>query len=465
MTQEGEDRGEYTYTGSDGVPGRMRAAPGNPSEVAQEFIADWDDSRVVWRGDFYKHVGSHWEKETEADVMKEINSELMYSLYSTFDPNTKKDVIKAWNPTNSSLANLRTQVMLQAALPSNLEPVCGGEFVFLENGRYSISTGVLLPHDKKVFNLHSVPFAYDESAECPQWDALIKTSFGGDDAAIARHYLWMAAELLRAVDLQKAYMLLGETGSGKSTLLSVQDALLGLGQVTGMSIRQFDGGFTLAPLIGKSVCRVNDIRDVNSKVAGAAVEALLAIVGGDQVLVDRKNKDPWVGTLPVMFTLTSNLPPDLPDSSGALLRRLVFNRTVGSRVDSADPGLAGRIISEEMPGVLNRVLEWTDQVYGEWPQTEDSLAMHAGMKRASSPIVAWIEDTDLEVRPGLEITREEAFDMFRSWCMDNGYRPMTSGSFGKHLRAAYPAIGDIRRGGKGEQVRHYMGFGLPSAQG
>lgn len=459
-----DEKEEYVYKTADpAMNGTVRANPGTPSLVAQEFIAEWDGKRLVWRGDFYRWGKTHWALENIDDVMAEVNRELMYSVFEKWDPKTESFKQMEWNPTNTSLANLKTQLLLQAALPSETEPVSGGEYIFLENGRYSISTGVLLPHDQTVFNLHSSPFPYDPDALCPEWDQFLDTTFGGDAVAIEIHYRWMASELLRAVDRQKAYVLIGQRRSGKGTLMKISDRLLGDGQVTGLSLDQVAGGFNLAPLIGKSVCRISDVRDAG-KATGLAVQRLLSIIGAQQVQIDRKNREPWVGELPILFTLESNEELHLPDASGAIVSRFIFSRTSGSREDAMDPTLADRIIRNEMPGILNKVLEHTGMVYDIWPETDAGRETKRSMAMASQPLSAWIEDNGLIIGKEVSIAKGAAYHSYHSWAKENGHaRPMTSAVFGRGLFALLPGLVVHRPIIDGKQSPYYVGIGYEDA--
>lgn len=448
---------------ADAMGGKIRESPGNPYDVALELIDEWDagPGRRSWRGDFYRYTGTRWVMEHRDDVMREVNRELGKSLYFKTGSDGKKFLVK-WSPNNSSLANVENQLFFHSSMHTELEPVRGGEYVFLENGRYCIQTGTLLKHDRDIFNLHASPFPYDPKAECPSFDRLLKETFGGDDVAIRRHLLWMGAELIHATDLQIAMVLIGQPGSGKGTLMKISNALIGANQVTGVSLDQLAGDFNLAPLIGKSVCRINDVRDTGKSTV-QAVQRLLSIIGGDIVQIDRKHKDPWQGALPVLFTLESNEMIHLPDASQAIQRRLVPNRTVGTRMDHMDPNLAQRIISGEMPGVLNRVLAEIDGVYGVWPETEASRKVKEEMTRLSAPLLAWVEDCGYIRDASETIQRDEAYQSYVAWAHENGIRSVYNKSwFMRNLLATLPDIRSVRRGPANSQEWWVDGLGSGS---
>jgi hypothetical protein len=91
-----DDQGEYEYISragsSQAAAGTLRPHPGNPSGVAEQFRAEWEEKglhRRVWRGDFYRHLGTHWESEDVQDIMAEVNDELRFSHYEEW--NAKKE--------------------------------------------------------------------------------------------------------------------------------------------------------------------------------------------------------------------------------------------------------------------------------------------------------------------------------------------------------------------------------------
>lgn len=452
------EREEYTFDVGDLV-GKVRASPGNPYDAAAEFIAEWMGERLVWRGDFYDYTGSHWAIQDEADVMSEINRELGGSITEVIKDG-KSRMVK-WSPNNSSLANLKTQLMLQSALPSTKEPDHGGgKYVFLPEGRWNVETQELETHDPTIFNLHASPVHYDPDALCPEFFKFLDQTFGGDQDAIDLHGYWMAYELLGVTDLQKYYLLLGETRSGKGTAMAISDALIGVEQSTSVSLSDFGKNFGLSLLIGKSICRISDAQDVEQKDARAAVQRLKSITGEDRVMLDRKNKDPWVGQLGVRFTIETNTELALPDASSVVIDRAVMNRTFGSHKDSVDPSLRRRIIENEMSGILNWVLGFCDKVYGEWPVNDRAVETRRHMKAASQPLREWVEEAGLVIDPLLEIPRGEAYESYVDWCHTAGQRPDSRVWFARKLRAYIPGLEDASPLIDGKQIRVYRGLGF-----
>lgn len=460
MSKEAEDAFDQIME-REGLAGKVREHPGNPSAVAAEFIEEWAGDRVCWRGDFYHWNGSFWEKEEWQELLADINRELMASVY--WQARDNKDPVKMpWSPNNQSLANLERQLRLQAVRPANMEPARGGRFVYLKDGRYVPMTGRMLPHDKKDFNLYCSPIAFSdiEGAQCPEWDGLLKNAFDGDQDSIDTHYLWMAVELCHAVDLQKIYYLTGPKRTGKGVMMDVSSALIGENQVTGMSLGDFGGDFGMQALLGKNVCRINDSRGAG-KNGHVAVERLLSITGGGRIQVNIKRMDPWVGRLDVLFTIDSNLEIDMPDASGAIGTRMIFNRTANSVLGHEDFGLGQRIIDNELPGVMRKVLEYVDRIHDDWPVNSRAEASRARSKAVSQPLSAWADDVSLLIGREHSAPVQDVYDSYSSWCMFNGDRPMHPTKFGTALAGFVDGLDKKKRGPRGEQVAMYLGVSLP----
>jgi putative DNA primase/helicase len=86
-------------------------------------------------------------------------------------------------------------------------------------------------------------------------------------------------------------------------------------------LRSLNGQFGFQPLINKMLAIVPDAR-LQTR-ANQIVEALLAISGGDNLTVDRKNKTAWTGLFPTRFLFLTNLVSELSDASGVITSRFV----------------------------------------------------------------------------------------------------------------------------------------------
>lgn len=449
------------------IDGATRTGPFNLSAVAAEFVVEWVGERVHWRGHFYKYDGSRWVQEDDGDVMRDINQELMTSVYWKKDKESGKDKLLLWQPhiSNAALTNIQTQIQYQCGLPSTREPVRSDETrLFLTEGRWSVTEREPLPSDPTEFNLHAIQAVYDPDAQCPEYDAYVKNMFGGDEDSIEIHDRWGAAEITGYTKMQKGYYLLGQKRSGKGTAFKIFNALLGPGQTTPASLYDLSTDFGLENAVGKSAIRVHDARDLPKREMARATQRLLSLIGGDEQQINIKREKQWTGDLGALVTIDSNDPLAFVDSSGTAPSRFIINMTVGTHWGSEDYGLAERIIEQERAGILNRLLRYVDRLDDVWPVNARSIEVMEDMKEAASPVASWMVDAEVAVGLGLSMPCSEAFDSYRTWAAMNDQGRPHAGWFGKELRSVVLARGvDLRKAQPvvdGKQVRTYEGIGF-----
>jgi putative DNA primase/helicase len=259
-------------------------------------------------------------------------------------------------------------------------------------------------------------------------------------------------------------MMVGPTRSGRGTIARIMTALLGgyecVGATTFASLQQT---FGLEPLIGKTLGVVSDARLGGRSDQATIVERLLSLSGEDGVEVARKFKKAWTGRLPVRFMLLTNELPGLADSSSALAKRFLILMFTRSFYGNEDPLLTAKL-SKELPGILNWALVGYARLRkrGYFVQPESGRDSVAQLERLSSPVTAFVNDC-CEIGAGFQIVIEHLYRAWRIWCQSNGRRdPGTSQTFGRDLKAAFPAVkatNPLRRS-DGSRIRYYEGIRL-----
>ncbi len=96
------------------------------------------------------------------------------------------------------------------------------------------------------------------------------------------------------------------------------------------------------------------------------------------------------------------------------------------------------------------------------------------MRDLASPVRAYVRENCVlganEVGDPFEITVEHLYGDFKIWAENNGHTKSTKQTFGRDLRAAFPAIGMTRPrqkqpGEEDERVRIYVGIRLRPREG
>ena len=354
-------------------------APSAPLDVARELYKDYRDdddlqTLLAWRGGWMHWRTTHWTETDTAELRSHI-----YDVLGGVDymrPIREKGVTvdwerTPWDPDKHKVANALEAMAAIGYTSTDIDPPSwllhsaaetpAGQVISCTNGLLDLSTRKLHEHTPALFNVVSVPFAYDEDAPEPTaWLEFLASVWGDDTDSIALLAEYVGYVISGRTDMQKMLLLIGPTRSGKGTIARALTALLGRGHVTGPTLASLGTNFGLSPLLGKPLAVISDAR-LGDTPSHTVVERLLSITGEDMLTVDRKYREPWSGKLPTRFVILSNELPKFRDSSGAIANRLLILQMTNSFLGREDRTLDTRL-AIELPGILNWALEGLDQL-------------------------------------------------------------------------------------------------------
>ncbi len=456
-----------------GVPGGLVAPPGNPMAVSRQLVADRftaDGLTVVraWRNAFHAWDGRCWPERDEREIRAILYRFLEHAVYEAASGT------RPWEPTRSKVANVLEALRAVVHLPDTVQPpawIEGGrldphDLIVTTNGILHVPTRDLLPHDPRLFVVHSVPFDYDAGAPVPaRWLDFLGDLWGDDEASIALLQEVFGYVLSGDTSMQKICLLVGPTRAGKGVLANVLSALTGRHNVGAPTLAGLTTNFGLQDLIGKSLAVVSDARLGKQANVAALAERLLSISGEDAITIDRKYKDPWTGRLGVRFLLLTNELPRFTDASGALAKRfliLVLTRSVYGR---EDPALLSKLLPE-LPGILNWSLDGLDRLRAQRHFSEPASARDAvrELEDLASPVTAFLRDRCLVGRDQ-SAPVDGLWTAWKSWCEDGSQHHGTKQTFGRDLRSAIPGLRVHQPRDGAERHRVYLGVGLQQNNG
>jgi hypothetical protein len=181
----------------------------------------------------------------------------------------------------------------------------------------------LLDSTPDLFTTVALPFAFDPTAECPNWKAFLRTSLGDDGDKIKLLREWLGYCMTPDTSMHKLMYFRGPTGAGKSVILNIMCKMIGEEQSASTSFRDLCGDFGLQPLLGKQIAVIPDVRVSHKTDVMRGLEILLNITSGDAVQVNQKMvKAISRHKLMTRITLAGNDFIDVPDHAGAMVRRL-----------------------------------------------------------------------------------------------------------------------------------------------
>lgn len=414
-----------------GRGGELMPGPHAPLDAAEFLRARIDHTdgaphRRWWRGDFYRWNGAHWQQWRDDAVDNWLYSNTRLMAYEDEEGN-----VADWNPGPRRIEGV-AHALGRSVLwrDSDAEADDSPDAIACANG--VVTASGLAPHHPARFNLHSLPFPYDPAAACPEWLGFLDSVLPGDSQAQQFLAEWFGYVISGRTDLQKMASLFGPPRCGKGTIARILEALLGPESVASPTLDKLATQFGEAPLIGKRLAVLSDVR-WNARATAEAVPILLAISGEDARNVPRKNRDDWHGKLPVRFMTMGNDAPTFSDASGALAGRMVHVEFRTSFLGREDHALTGRLLTE-LPGILNWALRGLAALTtrGRFQPPASSDEAQELVARMSSPVGAFIAD---RCELAGEIPLDDLYNSFRKWCDDEGrQRGTTKDIFSRDLR-------------------------------
>lgn len=438
-------------------------APGNPMAVARELLKERIKDGVWtlrhWRGEWCEWRDTHYPVIEQAEVAAWIYKTLDQVKYLQAATARKPAEPVAWRPNRSKVADVLDALAKTVLLPTVteaptwLDDVPGrpsaDTLIAVKNGLLEVGeTGrrTLHPHNPAFFTRHAVPFAYAAKAPEPvAWLAFLAQLWPDDPEAISTLQQWMGYVLSSDTSQQKILLLVGARRSGKGTIARVLTALVGRDNHASPTLASLGTNFGLSPLIGKPLAVVSDARLSGKADISAITERLLSISGEDALTVDIKFKQPWTGQLGTRFMILSNELPRLGDASAAIASRFIILKLAQSFLGREDPGLTAKLL-KELPSILNWALDGLDVLNekGYFVQPASSDDAMAALYALVSPMQAFLEER-CTVGVG-EVSAEQLYGAWQVWAGRNGHLVTSTGTFGRDLRAAEPAVTRAQRG-------------------
>jgi P4 family phage/plasmid primase-like protien len=463
---DGRSQAEFDEAvGYDGLPVLDRADPLTNSRVMADHVFTDGGQRTLVRtqGEWLRYVGARYSELSDEDLRGEVWCFLGAAHRSTKgDPAPFQPSMQHVTGTADAL---RSVVGVSVEREPSWLPGFNGpnprRLLSLENGLLDVATRRLLPHTAGFFTRNSLPFAWTEAGDPPsRWLKFLGEVFDGDEEQIGTLQEIMGYLLTPDTSQQKIFLILGPKRSGKGTIARMIGGLLGGQNVAAPTLDSLTKDFGCQPLIGKLLALISDARTSAQMNKQAAIERLLMISGEDTVTVNRKNRDQWTGYLPTRFLIMSNELPVLPDSSGALIGRLLLLETKQSFFGQEDPTL-GDQLTAELPQILGWAIEGLDRLSarGRFVQPKGGRAQLEAMMALNSPIETFVA-TFCDLGSG-RASLDDLYAAWSAWRERSDQSPGGIDQFSRNLTANHPQLRRRRpRGAGGVQKLVFEGISL-----
>jgi putative DNA primase/helicase len=285
-------------------------------------------------------------------------------------------------------------------------------------------------HHKDDGMTYALPFDYDPKATCPAFDGYLDRVLPDAECqTVLMEFLgWI---FLRDLKLEKMLVLYGSGHNGKSVLFDVMSSLLGEENISSMSLESLKAPEKRLPLVGK-------LLNYGSEISGCLQsEAFKKAASGEPLEFRRLYGDSFTTKDYARLAFNANnLPSEVEITDGFFRRFLIIPFDQVITMDERDPDLANKIISAELPGVMNRVLAGmnrlrTSRKFSPCQKADECLSAY---QLESDTVAQFLDDggwqaDDTETRP-----KGEFYQDYRDYCTSSGFHALGIKNFASRLK-------------------------------
>ena len=229
-----------------------------------------------------------------------------------------------------------------------------GRLIAFENGIYNTTTKKLLPFSTCVYMTFYYHVVYDPTIHKCEAQRVLNGIIPNQETQDFFYemcgYLFFETKMFPPA----LFNIYGPGKCGKSTLAKYIESIVGRENRSKIGITQLTRQFTTAELEGKQINICGETGGESSKNTRIDGELLKLLTDGDEVLVERKHKDPYYMLNTAKFLFLTNAIPDFGDSSSGLYRRLYV---ISCRIEQTEPNLDKILTRDECKSwLLNKAL-------------------------------------------------------------------------------------------------------------
>ena len=311
-----------------------------------------------------------------------------------------------------------------AAAPIGI--ACPGGFYQLVGDRITLVP--LTPEHRQRVMLTITP----SQQPIPQFEAFLHDTFASEAAGEEEQQIALVQEIAGAIMLglmprhQKAVLFYEPFGrAGKGTLERILRNLVPENFVTAVSPFRWSHDYHVATLAGSRLNVVGELPE-NEAIPASSFKS---VIGGDLVTGRHPTHRPITFTNEAAHLFMSNHLITTKDQSEAFYARWLVVDFPNSRLRSGlpiDPGLAERIITNELPGIAHWALEGAKRLIanGDFSESTAHERLMAKWRRSTSSLAEFIHEC-CELRADCQVRRSEFYSSYTHWCSESGRKPFS----------------------------------------
>lgn len=302
---------------------------------------------------------------------------------------------------------------------------CPGGFYQVKDD--AITVVVLTPEHRQRVMLEVTPSRMDT----PLFFGFLHETFQSATADEEAQQIGLIQEIAGAIALgimhkyQVVVMFYDPFGrAGKGTLERILRSLVPVSFVTAVSPFVWDKEYYVASLAGARLNVVGELPD------GEAIPAAVfkTVIGGDLLTGRHPTHRPISFTNEAAHLFMSNHMINSRDHSEAFFARWKLVEFPNSRLRSGlprDPTLPGRIIAQELPGIVQWALDGALRLIrnGEFSKSSVHERLMAQWRRSTNSLEEFIHECCSIGDPAQSVLRSKFYQAYTQWCSDSGRKP------------------------------------------
>jgi putative DNA primase/helicase len=308
-----------------------------------------------------------------------------------------------------------------------------GTLEISEDGTYNLRE--FRPDD---FLRYQLPFAYNDAAKCPKWEAFL------DEVLPDKSSRMVLAEAFGSVfiktgnlKLEKAVILKGPGANGKSVVFDVISALLGRENMLNYSVGSLcdETGYFRAQLQNALVnysSELGSTRQFNT-------ERFKQLCSGEPMEARVPYKEAFTIYDYARLIFNVNILPRNVEHTDAFFRRfllILFNVSIPPK--RQDKKLARKIIATDLPGILNWVLDGLNRIikqgdFSECKASEEALETY---RTESNSVLLFLQENEYQPSDTGRIERKILYEEYDGFCCGDGHKACSAAEFYSRLKSA-----------------------------
>jgi putative DNA primase/helicase len=333
--------------------------------------------------------------------------------------------------------NLFKQFLKTGYLPKP-EKTNNSVLINLKNGTYEIKPKKqqLRPPRREDFITYQLPFDYDPSTKAPIFESYLnRVQPDADSQKILAEYIAYLFIKSAELKIEKVLLLYGPGENGKSVFYDVVFALLGgLNNISSYSLQELTTSDNARAMIANKL--LNYSSEINGRLE---TDMFKRLASGEEVSARLLYHDSFTLTDYAKLIFNCNeLPRDVEHTRAFFRRFLIVPFNVTIPENEQDKDLSKKIITKELSGVFNWVLNGLQRLlaqrnFSKGNAVNEQLEL---FKKHSDSVQMFLEDEGYEKSTEEYKEFKELFTWYRSYCNESGYRSVSKTHFGQRLRNA-----------------------------